>query len=846
MTEVSEKPNLDQFKTPMMMQYARIKSKYPDCLLFFRLGDFYELFLEDAEIGSAVLDITLTARHKGADGKIPMCGIPYHAIDNYLPKIVKAGYKAAICEQLSSETGEDKIVEREVVRIITSGTLLDEKLLNNKSNNFLALLSLNKDQTTANIVYTDLSTGQFLYKSINSKEIFESVKTELFKINPAEIILPSKIYENYEVLKIINQIGRVNISRIKNEITNFNEGLNTIYNYFKIKSVGIFDLNEKDESGIIAIANLLNYLFYTQKGNLFHIKEIKNLTNTDSLKLDVDTLRNLEIFESNKTSFRESKSNSLFETIDNTLTPMGARLLRSRLNSPFIDEVEINNRLNSLEKLAKNHKLREGLRDTIKNIKDIERILARIGTKTCNARDIKYLSNNIAVACYLLSASVSLELNKNEANYLLGLTELNNTQALELIESLNKIITKINITLTDEPPVTVREGGMIRDGVNAEVDNIKKGIEDSRLWIADLEGKEKEKTGISTLKVGFNSVFGYYIEISKANSKNVPDNYIRKQTLVNAERYITQELKEKEEIVLSAKDKIDAIEFKIFNELIEEVLLYVVEIQKIAKVVAEFDLISSFAKLAITNNYTKPEIFESEKYNLEIIEGRHPVVEVVVSNQNIPFTPNETYLTKNKFFHLITGPNMAGKSTYIRQVAILQIMAQIGCFVPAFEAKLSIVDGIYTRIGSGDALSQGLSTFMVEMIETAKILHNSTKNSLVILDEVGRGTSTIDGLCIARAIAEHIHNEIGCKTLFATHFHELISLEQRLKHLENYNVVVNEKDGEIRFLHKVEKGSTNKSYGIEVAKLAGIPVSVINRAKELLTKTDQKQIKFDL
>lgn len=830
--------SLSAFKTPMMQQYARIKSEYKDTLLFFRLGDFYELFLEDAELGSKILDITLTARHKGADGKIPMCGVPYHAIDNYLQKIVKAGYKAAICEQLESTDSEEKIVEREVVRIISPGTIVDEKMLDNKSNNYLMTFLVDAKTKIIHIAYSDISTGELVYTSSNFNELYsDAILSEMTKINPSELVLPNDLYNDYNLLKSIKSNTGVNITKFETYQKVSQDKVQFLLDFFKVKSLNIFEIDEANLKAVQVISLLLNYLMYTQKGNLFHINKIKNESNKNYLKLDSSSIKNLEIFYANKSNLKSTESLSFVESIDKTSTPMGSRLLKYNILNPLLDKNAISKKLESVEFLTKSHKYRETLSRYLSEIRDLERIISRIGTKSSNARDLVSLKTN------LYSSQNLFKLLLENADFL-SLTNI----PTKSLEELNNIATNITDTIdksiTDEPPVSIREGGMIKDNINYELDAIKTSILDSQKYIGELESIERAKTQISNLKVGFNSVFGYYIEISKANNKNVPIHYIRKQTLVNAERYITPELKEKEEIVLSAKEKINNIEYKIFVDITNNILKEASNVQAISKIIAEIDILVAFTTLALERNYIKPEILEPNDFEYSLTDARHPVIETFVGSEF--FTPNNTTLTKNSFFHLITGPNMAGKSTYIRQVALIQLMAQIGMFVPASSAKIAIVDAIYTRIGSSDALSQGLSTFMVEMLETAKILTNATSNSLVILDEVGRGTSTLDGLSIAKAIVEHIHNKIKCKTLFATHFHELTTLDQRLKHLENYHVRVVEDNGEIKFLHKVQKGGTNKSYGIEVAKLAGMPIEVVNRAKELLSQNEVKQIKFDI
>lgn len=815
-----------EFETPMMKQYAEIKKQYPDCLLFFRLGDFYELFMEDAEIGSRVLDITLTARSKGKDGKIPMCGVPFHAVDSYLARIVKAGYKAAICEQTSDPKPGKELVERSVVRIITPGTVTNENLLSKKANNYVLTFSL-FDRGAA-IAYSDISTGEFNVSFVNSESPQDEAITLIKKISPSEVLLPEKLYNNPSVLNSIRVVDSANIYPLKFEFKSAEDSKKELKNFFKIQTLDVFGI-ENDES-LLTAGNLYKYLEYTQKGNLLHIKKITSRGSADYMRLDPESIRNLELFESNRAIGGDNKDKSFCKVIDNTSTAMGGRLLKRWILYPLLSKTEIESRQKFVEELTQQHKIRTEISDGLSTIMDIERLLSKLGTKTANARDLVALS---------ISIQNSLDVLKT-ANEIKSFREIDK----QILKSVQETAQNISNKIKDEPPVSIREGEMIKDGVSEELDEIKKGISDSKTWIESLEQKEKQATGINSLKVGFNSVFGYYIEISKANTNLVPANYVRKQTLVNCERYITEELKFHEDKVLNAQEKISQIEFKIFNEVVSEVIESAESIQTLAQHIAELDCLHGFTQLALTNNYVKPQILEQDEYDIELTEARHPVVETVLATGE--FTPNNTEITSKSFFHLITGPNMAGKSTYIRQIALIQILAQMGSYVPAYSAKTAIVDGIYTRIGAGDALAQGLSTFMVEMVETAKILNNATKHSLVILDEVGRGTSTIDGLSIAKAVVEYIYKNIGAKTLFATHFHELTSLEQRFKNLANYHIGAIESEGQIKFLHKVEKGGTDKSYGVEVAKLAGIPEEVIKRAREFLNQSSSSQLKLDI
>ncbi len=820
-----------KFKTPMMQQYLNLKKDYPDCLLFFRMGDFYELFMEDAEKGAQVMDIALTSRSKGSEEKIPMCGVPFHAIDSYLGKIVKAGYKAAICEQTSKPKPGAELVERKVVRIITPGTIVDENLLSTKANNFLITFLIFQNKIC--FCYTDASTGEFYIKEIfhdgSEKNLYQNLINEIKRINPSEIILSNDLYHNYELLNNVQNNADANIYPFRVDLKKTHIELQYLIEFFKVKTLDVFGINEDNPEMIKTIYVLVNYLQHNFKSGIKHINKIINANENEHMRLDSDTIHNLEIFHTNRIGSGRAKSLSLFETINKTSTPMGERTLRNWIIYPLIDLNEIKIRQDATESLIENKKLIDILDEKLKKIGDIERILSRLGTQRSNPRDLINLANSINASSEILEIVNTLPKITNQ----LKITS-------EVKAKAKESSGKINEAIKENPPLSIREGNIIKDDYNVELDELKSSIKDSKEWIIQLEGIEKQKTGIHNLKVGFNSVFGYYIEITKSNTNLAPAHYIRKQTLVNAERYITQELKEKEEIVLRAEEKINELEADIYQSLVNDIIQYIPEIQIMAKAVGIIDCFLSFSKAAIFNNYVKPSILPKDKNVFKITEGRHPIVEKSLNAGE--FTPNNTSIDKNSHIHIITGPNMAGKSTYIRQIALIQLLAQTGSYVPAYEAEISIADGIYTRIGAGDALAQGLSTFMVEMIETAKILNNATEYSLIILDEVGRGTGTLDGLGIAKSIVEYIHNKIKAKTLFATHFHELTELERELKHLKNFHVKIIEKNAEIKFLHRIEEGGTDKSYGIEVAKIAGLPIEVIDKAKHYLNKNSKKQL----
>lgn len=825
--------NDESASTPMMQQYLKVKEEYQDCLVFYRMGDFYELFLDDAIVASKILDLTLTSRNKSSEKRIPMCGIPYHAVDSYLPKLVEAGYKVAICEQVTKATKGKELVERKVIRIVTPGTIVDENLLNKKSSNYL--LNFVVGTKSIGLSFADISTGNLyslsIEKSQNENDYWALLLNEIRKINPQEIVVTERNYSDSIYIEKLSSIQGSNISHYK-----FNEDDNAydyLKNFFNIKSLEIFDINPNDRELIESSRNIIFYLNYTQKNNVRNITKIQRIRNEKYLRLDSETLSNLEIFRSNR--YSGNNDISLISVLDVTSTGMGSRTLRDWLLKPLINKSEIDKRLDCVSLLVQKHNLRELLNENMQKIPDLERVFSKLTNGIGNSRDVLNLSNGLKNSIEILNQSKDL----NEIKEIIGDHSQN-----DLLQKLHQLTAYIDERIVENPPFSVREGNMIRFGVDERLDSLLSSIKESKEWINNLEKSERENLSIPNLKVGFTSVFGYYIEVTKSYLEKVPTHYNRKQTLVGAERFITEELKEKEEIVLTAQEKINEIEYEIFKDVVEEIIRNADPILRMAWIIGNIDSLLSFSIIAIENNYRRPIIKNMENFSVKIQEGRHPVVENSIERGT--FTPNDLELSTRKYIHLITGPNMAGKSTYIRQAAIIQIMAQTGSFIPVNESEISIVDGIYTRIGSGDALAQGLSTFMVEMIETAKILNNATKNSLIILDEVGRGTSTTDGLAIAQSIVEYIHNTVGAKTLFATHFHELIDLSQRLKHLENYHVEIVDTNGEIKFLHKVSLGGTDKSYGIDVAKLAGVPEEVINRARQILNKNSSNQLKLAL
>lgn len=806
----------DQFATPMMKQYLEIKTQYPDCLLFFRLGDFYELFMDDAKIGSDVLNITLTARDRGKDGKIPMCGVPYHAVDTYLSKLVKAGYKVAICEQLTQPDGKG-IVERDVVRIITPGTILDENTLEKKENNYVFSLSL--DESKIGIALSDISTGIFLATEFENVSLEQAIINELAKYSISECVLSTKLFNSPEILKILRLNKKINICHFPKSESFSQNAKDFIKKHFSIKTLATFNLEGKALAQK-ASAILLGYLKYTQLDKIPHIKTISTFGSDKHVYMDRATITNLELFSTIRSG---DKNGSLISILDQTTTSMGARMLRDLIAKPLVNLPEIVKRQDLVQELIEKKVLREKLRAILKETCDIERVLAKLSVGIGNARDLvnlKLTLQKLIDVKSILKKEIKSELGKEiEKN---------------LKDTLEKVIKIVDQRIADEPPIDLRSGHLIKSGINAELDELKNSIGSSLVFISGLEEKERLRTQINSLKVKYNQVFGYYIEITKSNLDDVPKDYYRKQTLVNAERFITPELKHHEEIILTAEEKINDLEYKLFLETVEMVLKFTNDLQTTAKAVAQLDCMASSAVVSQLNKYIRPKI--SKNYEIIIKGGRHPVVEKVLEGER--FVPNDVTLTKPTQLQIITGPNMGGKSVFIRQVALITLMAQTGCFVPASFAQVGMVDKIFVRSGASDAVSQGQSTFMVEMVETANILNNMTQNSLIIMDEIGRGTSTYDGISIAWAVAEYLI-KMGPKTLFATHYHELQKLEDEYPNkIKNLCVLANEKNGEPTFLHKVVDGRADHSFGIAVAKLAGVPEDVVKKANLILKKLE--------
>lgn len=806
----------------MMKQYLEIKEKHKDSILFFRLGDFYEMFFDDAITASKELEIALTGRDCGQKERAPMCGVPFHSADTYISKLIEKGYKVAICEQVEDPSKSVGLVKRDVVRVITPGTVIDPNMLDEKENNYLCCIYL--DQMGYGLAYVDVSTGDFFTTEVEpeNSNIIDSLFDELGKIMPKEIICNDFIYSNESVSLKLKQKFECMMNPYHEWVFDFDFAEESIKKHFSVISLDGLGLRDKRYS-IIASGTLIEYLRETQKISFYHINKIIQYSSHNYMVLDVNTRRNLELTE---TIRGKTKKGSLLWVLDNTSTAMGGRLLKKWIEEPLLDKKSIEYRLNIVEYLVDNLMLINDLKTLLKEVYDIERLMSKVIYGTCNARDMIALKDSIEVFPQIkafLSATNSKEL-------------LDISYELDGLEDIHDLIDK---SIVDDPPFSVREGGIIKKEYNNEIKSLREASVQGKEWLSQLEEQERIKTGIKNLKIGFNKVFGYFIEVSKGNIKYVPDYFIRKQTLANSERYITPELKEMESKILGAEDKMIALEYQIFVSIRDKIASEVKRIQEASKIIAKIDALISLALTALNNNYIRPNINTEGLINIK--DGKHPVVEKVLEEGL--FVPNDTYLNNtDSRVLIITGPNMAGKSTYMRQVALIVLMMQIGSFVPAEEADICIVDRIFTRIGASDDLSQGQSTFMVEMSEVANILNNATKDSLLILDEIGRGTSTYDGLSIAWAVIEHISNpkEIGAKTLFATHYHELTELENKINGIINYKILVQEKGEDIIFLRKIKKGGADRSYGIEVAKLAGVRTDVINRAYEILQDLEKR------
>lgn len=794
--------------TPMMQKYLETKKEYPDCILFYRLGDFYEMFFEDALTASKELEITLTGKNCGLEERAPMCGVPFHAVENYLNKLVGKGYKVAICEQVEDPKMAKGLVKREVVRIVTPGTNLDTQALDETKNNYIMCIVYIADRYGVSIA--DVTTGDYYVTELDTER---KLLDEIHKFTPSEIICNEAFYMtgmDFEDLR-----HRLNIAIYSLESWYFSDetAKGTLLSHFKVADIQGLGL-EDYESGTVAAGALLKYLYETQKNNLANMTSLQLYSTGKYMIIDSSTRRNLELVE---TLREKQKRGSLLWVLDKTKTAMGARLLRSFVEQPLIDKAEIERRLDAIESLKENAMEREEIREYLNPIYDLERLIGRVTYQTANPRDLIAFKSSLQMLPFLKT--------------LLGDFKVSLLEEIQAdLDTLEDIFTLIEASIAEEPPVSIRDGGILKEGYDEEIDKLRHAKTEGKGWLMELEAKERERTGIKNLRIKYNKVFGYYLEVTNSYRDMVPDDYIRKQTLTNAERYITADLKELEDIILGAEDKLVALEYEIFQDIRNKIAGEVLRIQKTAKAVAGIDVLSALALVAEHGNYCRPSI--NEKGVIDIRNGRHPVVEKMINNDM--FIANDTYLdNKKQRISIITGPNMAGKSTYMRQTALIVLMAQIGSFVPAESAKIGIVDRIFTRVGASDDLASGQSTFMVEMTEVANILRNATSNSLLILDEIGRGTSTFDGLSIAWAVVEHISNPklLGAKTLFATHYHELTELEGKLDNVNNYCIAVKEKGDDIVFLRKIVPGGADKSYGIQVAKIAGVPDSVITRAK---------------
>lgn len=805
--------------SPMMQEYVKTKEEYHDCILLYRLGDFYEMFFEDALTASKELEITLTGKDCGLKERAPMCGVPFHSVETYINRLIEKGYKVAICEQVEDPKKAKGLVKREVVRIVTPGTTLDATSLDETKNNYLMSIVYIEDHFGCAIA--DITTGDcFLTELDKAQKLLD----EINKFTPAEIICnESFLMSGVDTEDLKNRLG---ICVFSQEPWYFDDELcrKTLKEHFQVNSLEGLGIGEF-ESGVLAAGALFLYLQETQKTALSHMATIRPYSAEKYMLIDSSSRRNLELVE---TLREKQKRGSLLWVLDKTKTAMGARTLRSYVEQPLIDQEEIENRLSAIEELNEHPMLRDEIREYLQPIYDLERLISRISYKSANPRD-------------MIAFASSLEMLPHIKQVLKEFSSPVLRQLEEEMDSLLDISGLIKQAIVDDPPLAQKDGGIIREGYHEDVDKFRRSRTDGKKWLSELEARERERTGIRTMKIKYNRVFGYSLEITNAFKDQVPDNYIRKQTLTNAERYITQELKELEDLILGAEDKLYALEYELFCDVRDKVGAEVVRIQQTAKAVAAIDVLASLALVAQRNNYVRPKINNSGV--IDIKNGRHPVVEQMIENDM--FIANDTYLdNQKKRISIITGPNMAGKSTYMRQTALIVLMAQIGSFVPAEKANIGIVDRIFTRVGASDDLASGQSTFMVEMTEVANILRNATSKSLLILDEIGRGTSTFDGLSIAWAVVEHISNTklCGAKTLFATHYHELTELEGKISGVNNYCIAVKEKGDDIVFLRKIVKGGADKSYGIQVAKLAGVPDTVIQRAKELVEELSDADI----
>lgn len=796
--------------TPMMQHYLQTKEEYKDCILFYRLGDFYEMFYEDAKTVSKELELTLTGKSCGTEERAPMCGIPYHAAETYLTRLVSKGYKVAICEQMEDPKLAKGMVKREVVRVVTPGTNLNTQVLDETKNNYLMGIFHSYDEYGISVV--DVTTGDFFVTQVENDR---GLMDEIYKFQPSEIVCNDSFFiSGIDEEELKNRLG-ISITGLDNYYFDVAVSGRKLLEHFHVKSLEGLGLGDFPE-GTVAAGAVLLYLYETQKNSLEHLTSIKPYLASDYMLLDSSTRRNLELTE---TLREKQKRGTLLWVLDKTKTAMGARLLRSYIEQPLLKAASIRTRLDAVQVFVDNVITREEIREYLNQVYDLERLISRISYKTANPRDLVAFQSSLSMLPHI--------------KYLLSGMDSKKVQELYVdLDPLEDLCSLISSAIMEEPSLTVKEGGIIREGFHEEVDRLRKAKTEGKSWLAELEAKEREQTGIKNLKIKFNKVFGYYFDVTNSYLNLVPDTWTRKQTLTGSERYTTPELKEMEDTILGAEDKLNSLEYELFCQVRDQIAAQVLRIQRTAHAVAGVDVFVSLAVVAEQNHYVRPEVNDSGV--IEIKDGRHPVVEKMIPNDL--FVANDTYLDNQKNrVSIITGPNMAGKSTYMRQTALIVLMAQIGSFVPASQAKIGTVDRIFTRVGASDDLASGQSTFMVEMTEVANILRNATKHSLLILDEIGRGTSTFDGLSIAWAVVEHISNPkvLGAKTLFATHYHELTELEGKIDSVHNYCIAVKEQGDDIVFLRKIVAGGADKSYGIQVARLAGVPESVLRRAREI-------------
>lgn len=805
--------------SPMMQHYLQTKEKLKDCIVFYRLGDFYEMFFDDAIKASSLLDLTLTGRDCGLEERAPMCGIPFHAADMYISKLVSLGEKVAICEQLTQPGGKE-LVKRDVIKIVTAGTVTNNELIDDKSNNFLASVYIKNNKFA--ISWVDITTGEFLVRDFNGKNALSDLLDALVRISPVEIISNNEAQETFNNSPLVVHGVLPRFQAFTESEFNLNNAINTLKSQLNVLTLDAFGFSDCDEC-VCSSGALVSYLHETQKHALININKIKRENTEKLMMLDINAIRNLEL---TKTLRDGKRYGSLLWLLDKTKTSMGARKLQNLILSPLNDIDKINYRLDGVESLYKNTLIRQSLQNSLSAVKDIGRITGKISNGNLTAKDC-------------VSLRTSLELLPNIKFQLIGI----DAQFIcDIVDNLNDFSNTVNLlknAIVDEPPNNMKDGGYIKNGYNTELDNLRSMGTNSKSMIAEIENRERENTGIRTLKIGYNRVFGYYIEVTNSFKDKVPYNYLRRQTLANAERYVTEELKELEVKILSSDEKALQLENKIFTTIKEHLISLMSELQATANAIADLDVLLSLANVARENNYVRPEVIV-ENGKLDIVDGRHPVVESISKQR---FIPNDCLLDNDENRTMIlTGPNMAGKSTYMRQVALITLMAHIGCFVPAKSAQIPLTDKIFTRIGASDNLISDQSTFMVEMSEMATILNNATSSSLLILDEIGRGTSTFDGLSIAWAVVEYITNMVKAKTMFATHYHELTELEGRINGIKNYKVTVKELQGSIVFLRKIMRGGANKSFGIEVAELAGVDKLVTERAKKILKTLEKSDI----